>query len=55
VDQKDKEYLEDKIKMFNDRLSKYEMNDYLSKKHLLDYVDNFLSELVDEFDLNIEP
>ena len=49
-----KEDLEYLIKKFNDGLSKYENDDYLSKKHLLDYVDTQLDILIKKYYLDIE-
>lgn len=40
------------VEKFNDGLSKYENDEYLSKKHLLDYVDGFLSELMKKYDIH---
>jgi hypothetical protein len=45
--------LETWFKQFNDGLSKYENDDYLSKKHLLDYVDGSLDILIKRFGLKI--
>lgn len=49
-----KEDLEYLIKRFNDGLSKYENDEYLSKKHLLDYVDTQLDILIKKYYLDIE-
>lgn len=54
MNEKEKEQLEFIIKKFNNGLIRYENNNYLSKHHLLGYVDFHISELVKRFELNIE-
>jgi hypothetical protein len=46
--------LEHRLRQFNDGLTKYEQDDYLSKKHLLDYVDSCLSSIAEQFDISLE-
>jgi len=50
----DKKLVQQWLRQINDGLVKYEEDEYLSKKHLLDYVDKYLSMMAEEFDISLE-